>query len=122
MFKKLIITLSLLTALPVFAGEFESALANKDYVFLYIYTPWCRYCQEFNPIYNKLSKMYDKNYAFVKADGSRQYGYNLGRKFNVRYVPFVVLVNSKTGNKMQIDANCLLATECIEKAINRFKK
>lgn len=107
-------------SIPAFAGVYEDALKSKDYVFLYVYTPRCRYCQLFSPKYNKLSKMYDKNYAFVKVDATDSYGMSIARKFNVRSVPYVVLLKSKNNNGARVSADCLAELQCTEKAIRNF--
>ena len=107
--------------LPSFAGEFEDALKKNDNVLLYLYGTSCRYCTEFNPIYNKMSKLYDKKYAFVKVNTDGQYGRKLAREFKVRYVPYVVLVNSKTKNAAQIAPDCLMNRTCMDTALSKFK-
>ena len=122
MFKRFLALFLLLSALPVSAGALEDAMKTKDYVFLYLYTSDCGYCKKFNPIYNKLSKMYDKDYAFVKIDASTLYGHNLMRSFNSYYVPFVALIKSKNKQAAQVNPNCLLAMSCAEKAITGYKK
>lgn len=121
MLKRILSVLLILGCIPAFAGELENALAKNKNVFLYFYTPECGYCNKFLPRYNKLSKMYDKNYTFIKLDASTQYGHSVFRKFKGRYVPYVVLINYK--NKVaQIDPNCLMNTECSEQELMKFIK
>ena len=107
---------------PVFAGEFEDALATKKNVALYMYTKQCRYCVKFSPIFDKMSKLYDKNYAFVKVDANTQYGYSLFSKYRGRYVPLVVLVNPKTQRTFYVQSSCLANSACFEKALTGFNK
>ncbi len=121
MLKKFIIILCLFSFIPVHAGELENALKQNKNVFLYMYTPECGYCQKFEPRYNKISKMYDKNYTFVKLNANTQYGYSIFRRFNGRGVPYVVLINSK--NKANaVDYYCLMQTECTDKVLKKFIK
>ena len=114
--------MGLFICMPAFAGVYEDALKSKDYVFLYIYTPYCRYCQIFSPKYNKLSGMYDKNMAFVKVDATQSYGNALAGKFNVNGVPYVVLVKSKTNSGVRVPSSCLLNIQCVENYIQKFMK
>lgn len=121
MFKKLLLTLCLLGLMPVFAGELEDALAKNKAVFLYLYTPDCGYCTRFTPRYNKLAKMYDKKYTFVKLDASTMYGYKTFIKYGGRYVPYVLLI--KPNNKVkQVDTDCLAVNVCTEQALMNFAK
>jgi thioredoxin-like negative regulator of GroEL len=122
MLKKIFVFILLFITAPAFSGELENALSSKDYVYLYIYTPWCKYCTQYTPIYNKLSKMYDKNYAFVKLDATKPYGSKVSRSFNNRYVPAVYLINSKTKKSESVDIDCMFEIACTEKAIQKFRK
>ena len=121
MFKRFLTLLFILGCIPVSAGELENALSQNKNIFLYFFTPECGSCSMFTPRYNKLSKMYDKHYTFIKLNASTQYGNSVFRKFRGRYVPYVVLINSK--NKVaQIDPSCLMNTECSERELMKFIK
>ena len=120
MFKKCLLILLIISVLPVFAGELENALSKDKKVFLYLYTPDCGYCTKFTPRYDKLSKMYDGQYSFVKVDASTPYGYQLMRKYGGRYVPFVLLLNPKKHNGVQLAPSCLANRECVEKSMKEF--
>ena len=58
MIKRLLLIFALCVSLPAFAGVFEDALKTGNNVFLYLYTPECKYCNEFNPVYQRLAKNY----------------------------------------------------------------
>ncbi len=111
-----------MTFLPAIAGEFENAQKTHENVFLYLYTPECGYCNKFNPRYQKLSNMYKNHYGFVKLNASSGEGHILSRKFNVHYVPFVVLYNAESKKAWQVQTNCLMDLACTEKALKDFKK
>ena len=121
MFKRCLLILLVLGMLPAFAGELENALSKDKNVFLYLYTPSCGYCTKFTPRYDKLSKMYDGQYSFVKVDASTPYGYQLMSKYGGRYVPYVLLLNPKKHNGFQLAPSCLLDRECVEKSMKEFK-
>lgn len=106
--------------LPVYAGELENALAKNKNVFLYLYTPSCGYCTKFSPRYDKLSKMYDGSYTFLKVDASTPYGYELMRKYGGRYVPYVLLLNQKANKAAQISPSCLMERDCVEGKLKDF--
>ena len=121
MLKKCLLILSILISLPVFAGEFEEAMAKGADIFLYIYTPDCTYCNDFLPTYNKLAKTYENSYKFVKADASTKYGKKLLLQFGGRYVPFVVLLNGQKRQMLNIHPDCLYDNACVEKKVKEFK-
>ena len=122
MLKRLLILLSLFFVLPANAGELEDALSKHPNVFLYLYTPECGYCTRFTPKYEKLSKVYDSSYGFVKINANTAYGYKLMRQYGARYVPFVVLVKSKNNYAAQVQTACLMDTPCMDKVLGNFKK
>ena len=107
---------------PAQAGEYEDALAKGKNVFLYIYTPECGYCKKFLPKYTKLAKTYNKDYTFVKIDGSTMYGYRLMRRFGARYVPFIVIANPKSNSAANVHPECLADIACADEVLNNFNK
>ena len=116
---KLLSTLILLTAIPVFVGEVENSLNNGHNVFLYLYTADCRFCQQFTPRYNKLSKMYDSQYNFIKIDAKTPYGHSLMYQYQGMYVPYVLLI--KKTKAVQLMPSCLSDMACIEKSMKEFR-
>ena len=121
MLKKLVILTSLIFALPAYAGEYENALMTGNSVFLYLYTKECRYCKQFNPIYEKLTDgTYKNNYKFLKIDANTEYGGNLMRMFRASYVPFVVLVDAKRQVMSGVTPTCLLNQSCVDKELKLF--
>lgn len=122
MLKKVLITVFCLVTIPVIAGLVESAKASKPYVFLYLYTPQCGTCKIFNPNYNKISQKYKNKYEYLKINAATQYGYSLVTQYNAKYVPFVIVLNSKTGKGYQIPTPCLLDYACLDKAVSGFNK
>lgn len=122
MLKKILCILSLLIAIPAFAGVYEYAMANYQKVFLYLYTPSCGYCVKFNPIYNKVSIKYGSDCKFLKIDATSDYGRGLAQMFNVSSVPYVVLIDNNRKSVNRVNPACLLNYTCIDSAINRFVK
>lgn len=122
MFKKFLLVLSIFCMLPVCAGELEDALDANKSVFLYLYSQKCGYCIKFNPIYHKLTKMYDKHYTFVKVDANTPYGFKLMREYRGGFVPFVLLIDPQHKTMNNIPPSCLTETVCVEKAMQTFNK
>lgn len=118
MLKKLICILFLCTILPVCAGLYDEAIKKNDKVFLYLYSAKCGYCMRFNPIYQRISKMYDTRFQFVKLDVTTPEGTKLARQFAIRYVPFVVIIDK--GNAMEIPSKCLLEFSCMDSTVSKF--
>lgn len=114
--------LSLLFAVPVFAGDFEDAMKNSNRVCLYVYTPSCGYCKKFEPNYKKLVATYGQKCKFVKVNGETEYGARIGYKYGVKYVPYVALIYPKTQKGTKVSPDCLLDYACISNKINAFIK
>ena len=107
-------------SLPVFAGEYENAMAGKNNVLLYLYTDECRMCQAYTPFFNKLSQKHT-DVKFVKINANSYDGVRLVRKFGVRYIPFVVLSSPKTKNTSVINPYCSIDELCMERVLKKFK-
>ena len=122
MLKKILITTLCLVTIPVIAGLVESAKANKPYVFLYLYTPECGYCKKFNPNYNKISQKYNNKFEYLKINAKTPYGNSLITKYRARYVPYVVVINSKTGRAFPIQTSCLIDYACLDEVVSGFIK
>ena len=123
MFKKLLLLLiTLLISIPAFAGELENAMSRKPHVFLYLYTPQCGYCKKFEPNYYKIASMYNKNIAFLKVNANTAYGQTLSKKYNVRYVPFVYLIDSKSKHGYHVTSSCLMDRACLDRICSNVNK
>lgn len=122
MFRKCLLILSLFWLVPVQAGELEDAFAKNSNVFLYMYTPQCSYCTQFAPRYNKISKMYEGQYAFLKLDANTSYGRKVFRAYKGMYVPYVLLLNNKKSLGVQLAPSCLMDTACVDKELKNFLK
>ena len=109
-------------SLPVFAGAFENALNNNNNVFLYLYTPQCRYCNMFNPVYQKLSNNYKGKCSFLKIDATTPYGASLMKQFRSYYVPFVVVAQKDKDSYINITADCLVDYVCTANTLDKIIK
>lgn len=110
----------MLISAPVFSGTYENALAKNKNVFLYLYTPECSVCKNFESIYTNLSKS-NKDFAFVKVNANTAYGYNLLKKYRGHYVPYIILTNSKTNKSVNITHSCVMDEMCMSRALKSFK-
>ena len=79
-------------------------------------------CVKFNPVYNNVAKKYSDKYKFLKVNAKTAEGYSLMKRFNAEFVPFVVLINTKTNEAANISPGCLLKLACTERVINDFFK
>ena len=122
MLKKLFLLGLLLFGVPVLAGQYEDALRTGEPVFLYMHTNYCRYCKEFNPIFDKLVQNNKKKYHFVKVNAESPYGYLLMRDLRAGYVPFVALSDAKRHYFLPIAPSCAIETACIEQEMAGFLK
>ena len=120
MLKKLLISLCLIFSIPAFAGQLENALKNNQNVFLYIYKEDCGLRQQFNPVYKKISKKHNNKFGFLKISADTSYGRQLAAVYNVRFVPFVVMIHSDDKNSATVDPRCLINEACISRVLNNF--
>ena len=122
MIKKILFILLFSLTLPLFAGEYEDAIKNNDKIFLYFYSEECGYCQKFTPLFEKFSSLYNDKCTFLKIDANSRYGRDLALKFHVRFLPHVVLVDTKKEKGLVIIPNCLLQYACTNGVIKEFVK
>lgn len=120
MLKKLLIIFALFTVNIAYAGSYENALEKNDKVFLYLYSPVCGTCSMFNKIYNNL-KLSNPEFAYVKVNAETPYGSRLMMKFRARYVPYIILTNSKTGKSVNVNHSCVMDDVCLIRAMKSFK-
>ena len=119
MLKKVFVIFLLLLS-PVYAGVFEDAMKGNDNILLYIYGENCSMCKTFAPVIDNFSQTH-KNLMYVKVSADTQYGMNLMRKFNGRYVPFVVIISPKSKKSAVITPYCSINEMCLERAVKSFK-
>ncbi len=122
MFKRIFVVLAILLSLPAFAGQYSDALKDNEKVFLYLHTPPCKYCVKFNPIYKNLANKYDENIKFLKINAETLEGLELMRSFKARFVPYVLLIDTKQNRYSQVSPSCLLDTSCMDYVVDKFIK
>jgi len=120
MFKKLLLLFFVISFIPVFAGEVEDAIAKKENIFVYLYTPTCGSCKSFDPIFKMLEQNNSDICKFLKINANTQYGYYIMQSYNARYVPFVIIVNGKAGKAAQMANVCIHDYNCAESTIKNF--
>jgi len=108
----------MLSTLPVCADAVDDALQKKDNVVLYLYTPQCGYCKKFAPRFEKMTKLYDKRFAFIKMNAYTKEGCSLMKMYNGSYVPYVLMI--KSNKVMRIPAVCLMDNACFENELKNF--
>lgn len=120
MFRKCILILLLLIVLPSFAGVFEDASKENEKILLYMYAKDCKYCVEFQPIYEKMLQKHGKDCKFLKIDANTAYGNELMQRLNAFYVPYVVLINNRNQTLQNITPTCILNYACVKDAVEKF--
>ena len=118
--KNFFIFILLLAGIPAFAGQYEDALRTGKPVLLYMYTHQCKYCKQFEPVFEKLAQSYKREYGFVKVDAESPYGRLLMRDFRAGYVPYVILADAKRQFITSIDPTCLLEYSCAHRNMKEF--
>jgi len=120
MMKKFLLLITLLMMLPANAGVYEDALAKNNNVFLYLYTPECSTCKAFEEIYSDIQKS-NKDFGYVKVNAETSYGMRLMIKYRGRFVPYIVLTNSKTKKSVNVNHSCVMNEVCLLRAMKNFK-
>ena len=115
----LLFSLLLLLVASVFANSNGDAHTKTV---LYIYTPSCGYCVKFNPIYEKVSKLYKDKCNFKKVNAHSVEGQKLMIKYNGVFVPYVLILDEKNNYKAFLAPNCLLDYSCVNSAVENFVK
>lgn len=115
----LIIFVFLIVTGSVIAGVYEDALRKNEKVFLYLYTPECNSCREFDSVFYKLKKQ-NKDYEYVKVNANTSYGRNLAIKYRTQYVPFILLTNSKSNKSVTVRHTCFMDEVCLIRAMKSF--
>jgi len=106
--------------LPAFSGVYEDALSKNDKVFLYFYIPDCKTCKAFDRIYDSLQAK-NKDFGYVRVDANTLYGSRLIWKMRGRYVPYIILADSKTKKTVNISHTCVMDEVCMQRAMKSFK-
>ncbi len=109
-----------MVVLPVFAVSLDHSIANSQKVFLYLYTSNCGYCAKFNPIFTKLSLKYENKCKFIKVNLDTEEGSKLIQKYNVSYVPYVLLIDNNKKLMNRVTPKCLLNYACANDALDKF--
>lgn len=120
--KIVLIVLSFFMSASVFAGQYEDALRTGQPVFLYAYTKQCKYCKEFNPVFEKAVQSHKNSFKFVKVDAETPYGTLLMRDLRASYVPFVIMADAKRKYMISIEPDCLIDSACLDKEMRNFLK
>ncbi len=119
--KSLLFLLTMFITLPAFSGEFENAMSKGHNIFLYLYSPRCKYCTMFTPTYKQLEKSHDGEFVFIKTDSTTAYGKELMYEFHAGFVPYVIMINSQKKIAAQITPDCLIDKGCVEKSMKNFR-
>ena len=65
---------------------------SKIPVIIDFWAPWCGPCQMMGPVFESLSKGYDKKLKFVKVNTDENQ--ELSEKFGIQGIPCLVIVNN----------------------------
>ena len=70
---------------------FQDVYNLKEPSVLYFYSDECKYCVEFMPAFDKVSKEYNGKYHFVKFDVDDSKNNTLCNKFKIQTIPAVFI-------------------------------
>ena len=118
--KRFLLILSVLFIAPAYAGPLEDAMASNDKIFLYLYTPSCGACKQFNSNYLEYSRKYASQCKFVKINAHSSYGARIAHDVGLRYVPWVVLIDMEKKQRKHFKWECLREPACAKRTLESF--
>ena len=62
----------------------------------------------------------NKEFGFVKVNADTSYGRYLIIRFKGRYVPYIIMTNSKTKRSVNISHSCVMDDVCLLRAMKSF--
>ena len=72
--------------------NFESTLADKDFIILDFWAPWCGPCKSFGPVYEETSEEYpDIVFGKVNTEAEQE----LAGSFQIRSIPTLMIIREK---------------------------
>lgn len=98
----------------------EVANKEKKPIVLLFYSDWCAYCVKFMPKYDELSKIYKKEYNFVKVDAENPANYSLMQDYAVGSLPTLYISDPSVDNKIFINQTIYGDIERIKKELDRY--
>lgn len=83
----------------------ELAAAQNKFVFVDTYAEWCKPCKQMDKVFNdpKLSEFFNSNFVNVKVDMDSRYGKSLGKKYDVVWLPTLIILDGDGSVKNKID-------------------
>ena len=107
--------------LPVSAGLVEDELKTNHNIFLYLYSPECGACRQFNSRYANVSRLYAGTYRFYKFDINTEYGRSLLYKYNGHVLPYVIMLNGSKQRVLTVPYPCLMNELCLNTELKNFQ-
>jgi len=81
-----------MATVEVTKGTFEDVVAKNDIVILDFWASWCGPCRTFGPVFEAVSERHaDIVFGKINADDEQE----LAGAFNVRSIPYVMLLREK---------------------------
>lgn len=80
--------------------SYEAAMKSNKPVIALFYADWCGYCVRFMPTFEKLSKIYKKDYNFTKINIENPKYEKLVRGIGITGFPTVFILDPKYDNKI----------------------
>ena len=95
----------------------EQAAAQNKFVFVDTYAEWCKPCKEMDRVFTdpELSEFFNSNFVNVKVDMDSRYGKSLSQKYDVVWLPTLIILDGDGSVKNKID-KIVDATELLQLA------
>lgn len=99
---------------------YEKAMSGNKPVIALFYADWCGYCIRFMPTYEKLSKIYKKDYEFTKVNVEDKKYLNVVNDMGITGFPTVFLLDPKYDNKVLLSNAIFGDINLLKKETDRF--
>jgi thiol-disulfide isomerase/thioredoxin len=98
------------------------AVKLKKPIVANFYVNYCRYCQKFAPVLERLRKEYNSKYTFVTVDCEKPINSKLASDYGISSYPSLYLVNPKNDNRNYINPSFYNNPAVLRKEFDRFYK
>lgn len=100
--------------------NYEKAMKSKKPALVLFYADWCGYCIRFMPVYEKLSKAYDKEINFSKVNVEDPKYKTVVNEIGITGFPTVFIIDPKYDNRVLLSNAILGSAEQVSPEIDRF--
>ena len=105
---------------PAISLSFDEAMNKQKPFVFYMYQNGCSACKYFDDIYSKAQKKYSSKFNFVRQNADSGLSSKLIEKWNIKSVPFVLIINPGTKKASRVGDYCIMSGKCFSKTLAAY--